>query len=924
MFSEAELIELQVSPTAMSELVQGLTSSGGLTRLSLSDCALGDDGVLSVLPVARGGALSTLELRSNKIGNHGASGLAEALAGNSNLRAIDLQKNDIKDQGAIALAAALQVNGAMQVVNMRFNEIGDAGATALGKALQSNRSILELHLGGNLVGPEGAMQLARCVPPRRVGSLPRWRLRGASRITPGWSSRMALTACARGQRGLGHLVYSLSYHRSPNMCHAPACLTSWMPRVLLSSLESNSTLRTLNLRSNAILDVGAVAIARMCKRNDSLIELYLGANGIGEEGCAALADSWKVNSRLQKVDLQGASAGRTGALAVAEALKVNRTLRQLVLEIEPGNREGAAAVANALRSNTTITELALGEAGALDEGILAAVNGTLRVNKFITTIGNGGPPSGAVNGSAEPVAASSAFATAAVNSTPALPPPQLPLGPSPQRPPQRSPQLNRQGSLGASLGAPVPTASPGAALQSPRKSCSTVAPGTGRCATSAAAAASRSKAGGGGEISAGAITGINTRMEQLAAAMEVRLQAQEAQLMRVSADLHSERTKATALETMVAELSAKQNQSQAEIERLREELAERGREGEQLRQELRWVDEAAAKARSVEEHERREADNGLHAQIQALGEAQSRQVADAEGAARAASESFAETHKMVQQGMKDAETRLALVERSAAQDAQAIRAEMAEVATAREAEMVELAEAQAAAQQKLSDELRWVDEEHMRCRAEDDSKVTSSVEALRQETSASIAEIRGQVVEAIVPLGEPGALQTLQQALLRVDTLGEAVAQLCSYMQSLKIKEVRATYPCHLSWPPSERACACDQRLCTCAQTCALTATSCPPTHQYQHQHQYQSTCTAQPTRPSSFTCCAPPPPQVSAAAEARLADLEDRLALGGGSSQMEQRLAALEVALEQEKQSSLKALQAILEHSAAAEQPPQ
>ena len=31
----------------------------------------------------------------------------------------------------------------------------------------------------------------------------------------------------------------------------------------------------------------------------------------------------------------------------------------------------------------------IGEAGALDEGILAAVNGTLRVNKFITTIGNG-------------------------------------------------------------------------------------------------------------------------------------------------------------------------------------------------------------------------------------------------------------------------------------------------------------------------------------------------------------------------------------------------------------------------------------------------------------------------------------------------------------------------------------------------------
>ena len=159
-FTESELTELQLSPHALGELVAGLASSGGLTRLSVADCGVGDEGVLSVLPVVRAGVLSTLELRSNRIGNSGAASLAEALAGNSALRALDLQRNDIKDQGAIGLAAALQVNGALQIVNLRFNEIGDAGATALGKALQSNRTILELHLGGNLIGPEGAMQLA--------------------------------------------------------------------------------------------------------------------------------------------------------------------------------------------------------------------------------------------------------------------------------------------------------------------------------------------------------------------------------------------------------------------------------------------------------------------------------------------------------------------------------------------------------------------------------------------------------------------------------------------------------------------------------------------------------------------------------------------------------------------------------------------
>ena len=85
-----------------------------------------------------------------------------------------------------------------------------------------------------------------------------------------------------------------------------------------------------------------------------------------------------------------------------------------------------------------------------------------------------------------------------------------------------------------------------------------------------------------------ALTGMNTRMEQLAAAMEVRLQAQEAQVMRLHTDLHTERQKTSALEAAGSELTAGQTKAAAEIERLRDELAERGREADQLRQDLRW------------------------------------------------------------------------------------------------------------------------------------------------------------------------------------------------------------------------------------------------------------------------------------------------------------------------------------------------
>ena len=797
-FKEAELSDLQLSAAAISELGLALTTAGALARLSLSDCSLGDDGVSSVLPVVRTGSLTTLELRSNRIGNHGAGVLAEALAGNHTLLVLDLQRNEITCQGAIGLAAALQVNRTLRVLNVRFNEISDSGASALGKALQANKSVAELHLGGNLVGPEGAVHLA-------------------------------------------------------------------------AALESNETVRTLNLRSNAILDVGAVAIARMCKRNDTLVELYLGSNGISEEGCAALADSWRSNTRLQKVDLQGAAAGRTGALAIAEALKVNRTLKQLVVEIETGNKEGASAVANALRSNTTITELALGESGALDEGVLAAVNGTLRVNKFITTIGNGGGNGSSGQELAEVAATPSANGGSATLSQPppSQPPPvsaasprtsgplQTPAplsgssgggfptgGQSPQRPPSRSPTISRQPSLGASLGV---SQTPASSSASPRGLTKTGSSGYGQPVSSVARAGQKQAAE---RVAAsrqdGAITGVNTRLEQLAAAMEVRLQAQEAQVMRLASDLQTEREHGKMLEGQLAEVHAKLASSAAETERLKEELAEKGRNDAQLRQEVRWIDEASAKARAQEEEERRSADAALHEQIRALSEAQERLALDADSNARGASDMLGETQKALAKGLAETNDKLAALERSARSDAESIRSELSQQAASREAEVAEIAEVQAAASQKLSDELRWVDEEHMRCRAEDESKVGASISTLRSELSGSLAELKAQVAEAIVPPGEPGALSTLREALSRVDTLGEAVAQLCEYMHSLKVKEV-------------------------------------------------------------------------AAAAEMRISNLEGRLAGGGGgapSQQLEGRLSAVEAALAQEQHSSLRALQAILEHS--------
>ena len=57
--------------------------------------------------------------------------------------------------------------------------------------------------------------------------------------------------------------------------------------------------------------------------------------------------------------------------------------------------------------------------------------------------------------------------------------------------------------------------------------------------------------------------------------------------MRLGSDLQSERDRGSVLEAQLIELSSKLQSSEAEVARLREELAEKGASEQQLRQEVR-------------------------------------------------------------------------------------------------------------------------------------------------------------------------------------------------------------------------------------------------------------------------------------------------------------------------------------------------
>ena len=102
----------------------------------------------------------------------------------------------------------------------------------------------------------------------------------------------------------------------------------------------------------------------------------------------------------------------------------------------------------------------------------------------------------------------------------------------------------------------------------------------------------------------------------------------------------------------------------------------------------------------------------------------------------------------------------------------------AAAATTRAQDMRQLGEAQSVALKMLADEMRWLDEEHMRCRAEDRAAHTHAAAELRSEVDGRLGLVQSH------------AEAQLQSAAQHVEQLDGAVAQLCARMETARAGEV--------------------------------------------------------------------------------------------------------------------------------------
>lgn len=98
---------------------------------------LGKNTVIEFLRYNIRTSLTTLSLRRNRIGNHGAATLAEAVKVNYTLEELWLNSNHISDDGANALARALYENTILHCLALYDNKMNDTGICFLNKAKSS-------------------------------------------------------------------------------------------------------------------------------------------------------------------------------------------------------------------------------------------------------------------------------------------------------------------------------------------------------------------------------------------------------------------------------------------------------------------------------------------------------------------------------------------------------------------------------------------------------------------------------------------------------------------------------------------------------------------------------------------------------------------------------------------------------------------
>ncbi|KAG5067965.1 hypothetical protein JHK85_000342 [Glycine max] len=179
-----------------------------------------------------------------------------------------------------------------------------------------------------------------------------------------------------GDEGLFFLAESLAFNQiAEEVSFAANGITAAGLRAFDGVLQSNITLKTLDLSGNLVGDEGAKCLCDILVNNSSIEKLQLNSADLGDVGAKAIAEMLKKNSSLRVLELNNNMIEYSGFSSLAGALLENNSIRNIHLNGNYGGALGANALAKALESNKSIRELHLHGNSIGDEGICSLMTG---------------------------------------------------------------------------------------------------------------------------------------------------------------------------------------------------------------------------------------------------------------------------------------------------------------------------------------------------------------------------------------------------------------------------------------------------------------------------------------------------------------------------------------------------------------------
>ncbi|GKY99270.1 hypothetical protein MPSEU_000882100 [Mayamaea pseudoterrestris] len=321
MVSSLQTLELpcnNLSSCSLPLLARILQSAQNLRNVNLSENHLGDacnnQGLELFVDVFTNANIDchvqTLDLRQNKIGPKGGHALSRLLRHNSSLKSLSLAQNALGTKTIKAIAPSLAQNITLQYLDLSYNKLSDRGISMLVAATFDSLSqsrLASLDLQYNKIGPAGAHVLSKALLNNHNKYLTCLNL---SLNCLGPEGAQAFASVLKHSHTLQHLYLSRN-----------DLSTGTLP--LLHGLADSQVtrLQLLDLSWNSLKDDVAVYLAEQVLPNNSHLEvLNLASNAISDIGMMALAKALAADLTLRELNIVGNQAKDISALALAEVL----------------------------------------------------------------------------------------------------------------------------------------------------------------------------------------------------------------------------------------------------------------------------------------------------------------------------------------------------------------------------------------------------------------------------------------------------------------------------------------------------------------------------------------------------------------------------------------------------------------------------